>query len=292
MTIRHLQIFKTVCGCGSITAAAKQLNMTQPAVSIAIKELEVFYHTQLFERINRHIYLTEAGTLLRGYADTVLDQFDEATSALRDGSAFRQCGLGANVSVAETTLSDILSVIKQRMPDIDLKVTVRNTKAVLENLQNNAIDFAIVDRSDTKGGYVSIPLYTDQMTAVCTKTYFPDPELSFAEFSRHTLLLREQGSGSRDCVDAAFAGHGCIAAATVESNSTLSLIEMTKNGLGFSILPSALAKKVCAADESLHTVAIPDISLRRDYYLLYHEKKHLTQTMQTVINILKNFWEN
>ena len=66
MVRRYTYIFKTVCECQSITAAAGKLNMTQPAVSVAIKELESFYQVKLFERMNRTIYLTEAGNTLKG----------------------------------------------------------------------------------------------------------------------------------------------------------------------------------------------------------------------------------
>ena len=78
MTVRHMYIFKTVCECQSITAAAGKLNMTQPAVSVAIKELESFYQVKLFERMNRTIYLTEAGNTLREYADSILDKWRKA----------------------------------------------------------------------------------------------------------------------------------------------------------------------------------------------------------------------
>lgn len=61
MTLRHLEIFSAVCAQESFTRAAEQLNMAQPAVSLAIRELEVFYNVRLFERMNRRVYLTEAG---------------------------------------------------------------------------------------------------------------------------------------------------------------------------------------------------------------------------------------
>ena len=64
MTLRHLEIFRSVCQAESITLAAEHLNMTQPAVSQAIRELESFYRTKLFERMNRRIYITESGRTL------------------------------------------------------------------------------------------------------------------------------------------------------------------------------------------------------------------------------------
>lgn len=72
MTLRHLEVFRAVCARESITLAAEHLNMTQPAVSLAVKELEAFYGVQLLERMNRRIYITDAGRSLLQYADAVL----------------------------------------------------------------------------------------------------------------------------------------------------------------------------------------------------------------------------
>ena len=76
MTLRHLRIFMEVCRFGSITQAAEELNMAQPAVSYAIRELESYYETRLFERMNRRLYITEYGEQLMNYADSILGQFD------------------------------------------------------------------------------------------------------------------------------------------------------------------------------------------------------------------------
>lgn len=83
MTLRHLEIFRAVCARESITLAAEHLNMTQPAVSLAVKELEAFYGVQLLERMNRRIYITDAGRSLLQYADAVLSQFEESVRVLR-----------------------------------------------------------------------------------------------------------------------------------------------------------------------------------------------------------------
>ena len=84
MTLRHLRIFSEVCRQESITLAAERMNMAQPAVSYAIRELESYYGTKLFERMNRRLYITESGEQLLLYADSILSQFDEARDVLRD----------------------------------------------------------------------------------------------------------------------------------------------------------------------------------------------------------------
>ena len=106
MTIRHLTIFSEVCHLNSITKAAERLNMSQPAVSSAIRELETYYQTKLFERMNRRLYLTEPGQYLLQHADSVLAQLDEAKEYLSDIASATQIRIGSNVSFGESHLAD------------------------------------------------------------------------------------------------------------------------------------------------------------------------------------------
>ena len=117
MTLRHLQIFQTVCRCMSITQAAEQLNMTQPAVSIAIRELESFYGARLFDRLNRRIYLTDAGHSLEHYAKTILEDFSESVTTLREGKQRLHLRVGANITAAETFLPELLVRLQEKSPD-------------------------------------------------------------------------------------------------------------------------------------------------------------------------------
>ena len=117
MTLRHLEVFSTVCAQGSFTRAAEKLNMAQPAVSLAIRELEVFYNVRLFERMNRRIYLTEAGRTLRQYADTVLSQMRESVEVLRESGARGTCAFGVHVTLGETRLAEILGLKKLWVKD-------------------------------------------------------------------------------------------------------------------------------------------------------------------------------
>ncbi len=82
MTLRHMKIFATVCSENSITAASKKLYISQPAVSSAIKELELYYNAPLFDRISKKIYLTEAGNTVYHYALHIISLFDEMRSIL------------------------------------------------------------------------------------------------------------------------------------------------------------------------------------------------------------------
>ena len=128
MTLRHLEIFSAVCAQESFTRAAEKLNMAQPAVSLAIRELEVFYNVRLFERMNRRIYLTEAGRTLRQYADTVLSQMRESVEVLRESGARGTCAFGVHVTLGETRLAEILIHLAAELPEMEIRACVQNSR--------------------------------------------------------------------------------------------------------------------------------------------------------------------
>ncbi len=285
MTIRHLQIFRTVCACRSVTAAAEKLGMTQPAVSIAVRELESYYQTRLFDRMNRRIFLTEAGETLLQYANAVLDSFDEAAEVLRDGGRFKECRLGVNVTVAETVLPSLISCLRDAMPDLKLKVTVGSTQAVLQRLTENGLDLALTDGLSESDELQSVQLFTGKMAAVGSKERYDGSPLTVEQLAAEPLLLQEKGSGNRNCVDALFIRHGLEASPAVESVSTLALIRLAAGGEGLIFLPEHLASEACAR-YGLRVVPLADEKLVRRYYLLHSRRKYLTDTMKKTMDII------
>lgn len=288
MTIRHLNIFNTVCECGSITAAAEKLNMAQPAVSTAIKELESFYHTKLFDRMNRRIYLTESGELLRHYSYIVLEQFDEATEVLRDQAKSARCSFGVNVSVGETVLPAMLHRLREEIPNIALKVIVDNTHCIEEKLNGNEIDFCIVDNLSDKVGRTVIPLYTNEMAVVCAPDYTDKKQITVEELANFELLMHEDNSGNRICTDAVFHTHGLTIRPNIVSTSNSSLIQLAKSGLGVTILPREIVKAELE-NGSLKEIVMTNTVFIRRYFIAFHEKKYLTNTVKKAISTLIEF---
>ena len=286
MTLRHLQIFRVVCEEESITRAAEKLNMTQPAVSIAIRELESFYQVSLFERLNRKIFLTEAAHTLLQYADTLTEQFEEAVRVMRRESHCHTCRLGANVTTGEIALAVFAQKIRRAVPDIDLRLVVNNSRTIEAMLMQNALDFAIVNQVSDRHNWKSTLLSKEKMVVVASSGLLAGRKsMTVSELSREPLLLREQGSGSRKCVDAVFQRHGQTPSPVLESISTLSLIEMAKRGLGFAILPREVVLRELACGE-IQTVDRQGDAFERHFYLIYHNRKFLTDTLQTVMDVL------
>lgn len=289
MTLRHLQIFKSVCTHMSITQAANELNMTQPAVSIAIKELEVFYNTKLFDRIGRKIYLTEMGEKLRSYTDTIIEQFDSSIADIRDESNLVTCHIGVNVTIGEGQLSTIIEKLKMRMPQLKLHVTVDNNKAIENMLANNQIDFAITDTPTNAHNLVISKLYSEEMQVVCSPRYTAIDSVTVKELSEMALLLREKGSGCRKCIDAVFEAVGCFPTPTVQSISNQTLINLVKNNHGLTILPTVLVKEYIKSG-ILKNLSLTDGKFIRDYYLVYQSKKFLSSVVLSCVKEIERLY--
>ena len=279
MTIRHLQIFRAVCDCGGITQAAAALNMTQPAVSIAIRELESYYNTRLFDRIGRRIYLTEAGGTLRRYADSMLEQFDEAAAVLRDGGSMKRCRLGVNVSVGETILAPILKALEREVPGIRTEVFIGSTRTIERRLADNDIDIAVADCISESPERVVSDFYIGETCIVCSPGFAAEngiggDGLTVERLPKLRLMLREEGSGSRMSLDALFRSRGLAAAPAVESASDLALLTLAKQGFGATILPRELVEEDISRG-LLILIRLTDTELVRRYFIAYNKKKRV-----------------
>lgn len=298
MTLRHLNLFMEVCRQGSITLAAEELNMAQPAVSYAIKELESYYEVRLFERMNRRLYITEAGERLMRYADTILNQFEEAKDVLRDIHTFTRVRLGTNVSYGTRMLPELLSGFRKAYPDIPVFTMVQNSSQIEEQLLRNHLDFGIMDfpaehnmfYSQSIGQDVLKAAYSpygmtwcgeERIRALLRKPHDEKVKISVRDLEAVPLLVRESGSGSRSMLDQLFVKAGIRPQIAMESISSQCLIESAHCGAGIVFLPGTMLEPYIESGK-LSEIKIKEMSEMRQYYLVYHKSKFLTRSMKSL----------
>ncbi len=292
MTIRHLEIFKTVYECGTITEAAEMLNMSQPAVSISLKELESYYNTKLFNRTRRGVAPTEQGELLYKRANQLIDQFEEVTTLLRDDKNFTRIRLGANVSVAETVLATVLKEIETFDKDNkNLEIVINNSATLAKMLENDELDMIITDNVSniSINDWVKPLHFEDRLVAICSDDEYIENTITVEELAKKKLFLRETGSAARACVEEGFAKHGIRIRPAVESTSTLSLIQLARETIGFSIISYPIAKSLNSDIGIFKRVKIVDIeneSFVRKFYLVYNTSKQMSPVMKRFVEQL------
>ena len=135
MTIRHLKIFTEVARQGSVTGAARKLYLTQPAVSLALRELEEHYGTRLFDRLGRGLQITDSGRRLLEYAAPLADAFEEMERAMEDPDRAGQIRIGSSLTIGACLLPGYLKALAAQRPGVRQKVLVDNSRRIEEAVE-------------------------------------------------------------------------------------------------------------------------------------------------------------
>ena len=297
MTIRHLKIFTEVCRTESVTRAAEALQMAQPAVSSVIRELEDHYQVKLFERMNRRLYITEAGQFLAEQANAILAQLDEIEDMIGDVERTSRIRLGSNSSFGASYLPELLEAFGTRHPEISLYTRIENSSRMEDALLHNELDLAVVDNLSDSHYFHSRLLLTDEMTLVCSPDFpylssitsepdfFKSRSISAETLASLPLLLRESGSGSRSIIDKIFRMLGPEPRIISESTNTQALIQLCLRDAGVMMLTWPQAEPYLEEQRLLH-FGLKDFDLSRPYYLICHKSKYLTKGMNTFLREL------
>lgn len=282
MSERLFEVYLTVCNKGSMTAAAQELGMTQPAVSGAVAALEKTYETKLFERKGKTIELTEAGRRLRQYSQTILDQYEMARKAVHEEKQETACLIGVASTAADTILIPLMKTLDQQR----LKWHTGETHELIAMLTDHKLDFCIADLNADETNLTYLPLYKEEFSACVSSSYYEDDTVAVSQLPEMNLLLREEGSGSRLCLEAVASRRSLELSPYAESRSDLSLIRMAENGLGLTVVPTRLIEK-SLKKKRLHTVRIKGADFRRQYYLIYRSDMYLSDNLQSLIRTIR-----
>lgn len=282
MTRKHFTIFVEVCRFLNFSQAAEALNTTQPAVSLAVKELESHYGVALFERINRRVYLTPAGEALLATAQDVLRGFQEAEETLGQGRPLA-LRVGANVSFGEAGLAQVLGRFRQEHPQVRLRALVANSDKIQSLLAENQLDVGIVDGLGVSERLRAQPLYQEDLVLAAAPGRFPAPA-TVEELAALPLLLREPGSGLRSSVDRVFSQQGLAPQPLLESTSTAALAQAAKAGLGVAILPEALAQR----ESGLQVGTVPEVRFFRQFACALHRQKAPSPALEAFLALLRD----
>lgn len=282
MTRKHFTIFVEVCRFLNFSQAAEALNTTQPAVSLAVKELESHYGVALFERMNRRVYLTPAGEALLATAQDVLRGFQEAEETLGQGRPLA-LRVGANVSFGEAGLAQVLGRFRQEHPQVRLRALVANSDKIQSLLVENQLDVGIVDGLGVSERLRAQPLYQEDLVLAAAPGRFPAPA-TVEELAALPLLLREPGSGLRSSVDRVFSQQGLAPQPLLESTSTAALAQAAKAGLGVAILPEALAQR----ESGLQVGTVPEVRFFRQFACALHRQKAPSPALEAFLALLRD----
>ena len=263
MDLRNLHTFELVARHSSFTRVARELGISQPAVSGQIQALEQEVGMRLLERLPRRVQLTPAGETLLTYTRRMLGLEAEALAALAalKGIEDSRLRLGASPTVGAYLLPRLLSEFKQRYPQARVAAEIAATRRVVELLRLYRIDCALVEAPVEEADLVVTTFFTDELVLVVPAGHRWASRASVRpeELREQPLVTREPGSGTRTLIEAALAALGV----TVEPSFELGGVEAMKNavlaGLGVAFLSrQAITEEVRAGS----LVASPSMGWR------------------------------
>ena len=291
MTIRHMIIFRTVCENGfNSTKAAEVLHMTQPAVSLAIKELEQYYGVHLFDRIGRRLQITDAGKHFLQYAIHISDLFSDMETGLRDWDSKGILRIGASITIGSQFLPRYVKAFTEICPRLDVRVTVDQSERLEQKIMANELDCALIEGIAHDPNIVSEAYMEDHLSVICSrdKGWKQGQVVSIEDFQRQRFLLREIGSGTREVFDRVVEQAGIHITPVWEAMSTTALVNAVINGLGIAVLPHRMI--LPALRQGLVcTVKVEGLSFSRNFHIIYHKDKFLTASAKRFINLCRDF---
>lgn len=240
-SLSQLQALAEVVQAGSFLAAARKLGLTQPAVSLRIRELEQTVGVRLIERVGKKASPTTAGATLLGFVREIEATLDEALRALahQAGGVSGRVRLGTGATACIHLLPPLLRSVKERYPEIEITVRTGNSSEMLEALNDNALDVAVVTLPAPGRSFWVTPLIEDEMVAIFAADHAPSSEVTPAFFARQpALLLYELAGNSRRLVDQWFRQSGEMAKPGMELGNIEAIKKMVGAGLGPSIVPA------------------------------------------------------
>lgn len=196
----RIYTFLELCKTLSYTKTAEKLHMTQPAVTQHIKFLEEFYKNKLFLYSGRTLSLTEYGKLLHRYLVAMNSDSEKVREKILNLSSNNHTlNFGATLTIGEYVIPKVLRKLSSDYPEINVSISVKDTKLLLEKLENGDIEFLLVEGFFEKTKYDSFLFSKEEFVAVCSnKNRFSQGEFTFEDLLEERIIVREKGSGSRD----------------------------------------------------------------------------------------------
>lgn len=289
MTLRHLKIFIHVYQTQSVTKAAEQLHMTQPAVSRSIQELEHYYGVQLFQRMNRRLSASEIGKSLYFKSLRILDSFEDLEQGLYNWDAFGVLRIGSSVTIGNYFLPHLLLKFQEKYPNVKVELMICNSAELQTALCQNKLDVALVEHVVDHEELVSQPFAQDEMVLITPVNHklLEQEEVLLSDIVNYPLIMRETGSAGRSYLDAIFNANGLTINPIGTSISTQAIVRLVSCGLGISLLPLQLVEEDCT-NGTISMLLINDIHLHRQHYIAWHPSKHTSQMMQDFIFLCKH----
>jgi len=289
MTIRQLEVFLGVTQAKSFSRAAERIHLSQPTLSEHMRELEEELGVRLFVRHPRSVSLTEAGRIFGDYATRVVATLAAGRQALAELDGLQRGSLvvGASTTPGTYVLPALIARFRDAYPGITVALRIANSRIVEERIRDGDVDVAVI------GGHMLGPgercvtaCIVDELQLIVRAKHPIGAKISGAKLSREPLLIREEGSATRQVTERALREAGIIVRPAMELDHTETIKRAVLAGLGIAFVSRyAIEDEVRA--RRLRVVAVERLKIRRHFHVIHDERRPLSASARAFVGFLE-----
>lgn len=286
-TLHQLKVFEATARHGSFTRAAEELFLTQPTVSMQVKQLTKAIGLPLFEQVGKKLYLTDAGRELFSTCQDIFQNLEQLEMTIADLKGMKQGKLRlAVITTTKYFMPRLLGPFCQRYPGIDVSLTVINHERVIERLATNQDDLYVMSQLPEHLDIKSYPFLENPLVVVAPRNHplVGEKNISLKRLSEEIFIMREPGSGTRRAFQMILDAQKLSVKVRLELGSNEAIKQAIAGGLGLSVL----SRHTLTMDS--HEITVLDVEgfpIQRDWYVVYLAGKQLSVIASTFLDYLK-----
>uniref|UniRef100_B8HUH0 Transcriptional regulator, LysR family n=1 Tax=Cyanothece sp. (strain PCC 7425 / ATCC 29141) TaxID=395961 RepID=B8HUH0_CYAP4 len=288
-TLHQLKVFEVTARHGSFTRAAEELFLTQPTVSIQMKQLTKAVGLPLFEQVGKRLYLTAAGKELLSTCQQIFESLDQFEMKVADLKGLKQGQLRLSViTTAKYVVPRLLGPFCKRYPGIDVALTVTNHEQVVERLRDNQDDLYIPSHPPENLDVHCHAFLENPLVVLAPRSHplAKEGRIPIHRLNGEPFIMRESGSGTRQAVEKLFAEHGVSIKVRLELGSNEAIKQAIAGGLGISVL-SRHSLALEGESGQLTILDVEHFPIQRHWYVVYPTGKQLSVVANTFFEYLQ-----
>lgn len=287
-TLHQLKVFEATARHGSFTRAAEELYLTQPTVSIQVKQLTKAVGLPLFEQIGKRLYLTQAGQKLLETCQQVFEGLDQFEMSVADLKGMKQGQLRlAVITTAKYFVPRLLGPFCQQYPGVEISLKVTNHQNIQERMANNEDDLYIISQPPEHPDLAIHPFLDNPLVVIGPKNHplAGKKSVPVQALSGESFIMREPGSGTRQAVQELLDTHGVEVRVRLELGSNEAIKQAIAGGLGISVL--SLHTIISEGTQGEFTILdVEDFPIKRQWYVAHLAGKQMSVVAETFLAYL------
>jgi LysR family transcriptional regulator, low CO2-responsive transcriptional regulator len=297
ITPQQLRAFDATARLLSVTRAAIELHVTQPTVSVQLRELATAVGEPLFETIGRRVRLTQAGELLQKTIGELVDCWErfEASRAAVHGLMQGRLRIAA-VTTAEYFVPDLIGPFAAAHPGVDIELAIENRDRVVERIQRNADDLVVMMLPPSDLPLASLPFMDNPLVVIARNSHpLVGRKVSLSQLARESWLMREAGSGTRRVTEEHFAAKGFAPKVTMSLGSNEAIKRSVAAGLGIAVVSQLAVRtsaslkgaKAFANDTNLAILDVRGFPIKRRWSVVWRKDAPLSVAARRFVDYLQ-----